>query len=106
MIDSLGNAVSFSGAGAALIVMAIVFAVLAVLFFVLLLFGLIFRKRKASETHSVLPPLAVDDALEDPPEPPREDTKLVAVLTAAVLAARQTQETPTGFRVVSFRRHS
>ncbi len=82
-----------------LIGMAIIFAVLALLWGILEVSGRIFKKMTASPTQKV----------EKKPEPvvvaeaaPAEDLELIAVLTAAVAAM---ESAPAArFRVVSFKR--
>lgn len=97
---SLGERLSY-GLRMTVVGMLIVFAVLGVIYLIMLLSGLFFGRagRKKSEP-------------ELPAEPPAEeglDPALVAVLTAAVAAvladeARETGTEAPAFRVVSFRR--
>ena len=85
--------------------MGMVFAVLGVLWGILVLFKLIFartpkkKQKENKETVSAEAPAVV------PATNREDDLALIAVLTAAVAAYREAEgETTDGFRVVSFRR--
>ena len=114
-----GEAWAFAGQ-VTLLGMAMVFAVLAVLWGVLAIFKLIFAgkspkqpkppKTKAAEKADSSQPddvmaaviAASIQAYEE--DKARNDTALIAILTAAVAAYRAEEGTDGGFRVVSFKR--
>jgi len=91
--------------------MAMIFAVLALLWGVLAVFKLIFvgktetKPEKEKKSEEIPQPVSVAPA---PVQPQNEDEQLIAVLTAAIAAYRATETggeiAPNGFRVVSFRR--
>ncbi len=97
-----------------LIGMLMVFAVLAILWAVLAVFKMIFAKAPKSEkpakpekpAPAKAPAPAVPPAAPAPAAP-LANSELVAILTAAVaayMAAENPNATPSGFRVVSYRR--
>lgn len=99
-----------------LIGMGMVFAVLALLWGVLAVFGKLMSSRNRKSEPSVAPaavPAPVSDTIRTPDSvkdcPAEESDELVAVITAAVAAAIQSDEVlssrfASGFRVVSFKK--
>lgn len=89
--------------------MAMIFAVLSILWAVLALFKFIFAKPvKAKKTEPVAEeePETVE-IVEEPVADETDDGELIAVITAAITAYMASEEpnaAPNGFRVVSFRR--
>ena len=89
--------------------MAMIFAVLSILWAVLALFKFIFAKPvKAKKTEPVAEeePETVE-IVEEPVADETDDGELIAVITAAIAAYMASEEpnaAPNGFRVVSFRR--
>ena len=85
---------------------ALVFVVLALIFFVLKLFSVFFAQKKEPEkTPEPVPAPAVSVAEELPEETVCDDGELVAAITAAICAFRsENGEKTGGFRVVSFRK--
>ena len=85
--------------------MAMIFAVLSLLWLVLIGFKMIFAKpEKKEDVASVVAPAPVEETVV---EEETSDDELVAVITAAVAAYMAQEEpdaAPNGFRVVSFRR--
>lgn len=87
-----------------------VFAVLAILWIVLLLFRVIFyREKKAEPKAPQMPvqiPVSVSATAETKPAAPAEDNgAIIAAITAAIAAYTEgDEEFASGFRVVSFRR--
>ena len=88
--------------------MVMVFAVLALLWLILAIFKVIFAGREPKKEKEAIEPKtqAAPAAASAPVTVATDDTALIAVLTAAVAAYRVSEEngSPTGFRVVSFRR--
>ncbi len=87
--------------------LATVFAVLAILWVVLLLFRVIFYREKKPEPKKAAPsPVKAPAPVSAPPSPKAEDNgALVAAITAAIAAYTEgDEEFASGFRVVSFRR--
>lgn len=90
--------------------LATVFAVLAILWVVLLLFRVIFYHEKKAEPKAPQMPLQVPVTVpakeEQAPAAPEEDNgTLIAAITAAIAAYTEgDEEFASGFRVVSFRR--
>ena len=89
--------------------MGMIFAVLAILWAVLVLFKFIFAKpapkKKSEPVASKAEPVAVPEPVVAPAA--NNDAELIAVLTAAIVAYEASQGNevaPDGFRVVSFRR--
>ncbi len=89
-----------------LIGMAMVFAVLAILMLVLMLFKQIFSKQKMPKESSAVTEVIAESAQVMTAAPAvTQNEELIAVITAAVAAYRaQEGESVDGFRVVSFRR--
>ena len=86
--------------------MAMIFAVLSLLWGVLAIFKLIFAKPAPKKVAEASKPAAVvaEPVVE---EDQTDDTELIAILTAAIAAyesANGNEVAPGGFRVVSFRR--
>ncbi len=89
--------------------MGMVFAVLAVLWGVLVIFKLIFAKPEKKAKPAPVAPKAEPVVVPEPVVAPTvsNDAELIAVLTAAIAAYEASQGNevaPGGFRVVSFRR--
>ncbi len=100
--------------------MGMVFLVLAILWFVLLIFKAVFSKDPAKETAKAAKPekretpvvkqeIAAPVAAPAPATPAADDAQLIAVITAAVAAAIESDPALTsqfagGFRVVSFKK--
>ena len=88
--------------------MGMIFAVLSILWGVLTLFKFIFAKpapKKKAETVSA--PKAEAVVVPEPVAEQTDDTELIAILTAAIVAYESScgnEVAPSGFRVVSFRR--
>ncbi|GHV10939.1 hypothetical protein FACS1894219_01280 [Clostridia bacterium] len=101
-----------------LIGMGIVFGILILLWIVLEIFGFIARKLTAKSLATKAETAAIDDssAEEAPVEPIAEaaeedESELIAVITAAIEAARSVEAAETGFapgefRVVSFKKRA
>ncbi|GHU36319.1 hypothetical protein FACS1894105_06490 [Clostridia bacterium] len=103
-----------------LIGMGIVFGILILLWIVLEIFGFIARKLTAKSLATKAETAAIDDssAEETPAEPITEaaeededESELIAVITAAIEAARSVEAAETGFapgefRVVSFKKRA
>lgn len=91
----------------ALLGMVMVFAVLAILWLVLTLFKVIFAERAPKAENKIEPVSEVKDIPAVEPDT-RDETELVAVITAAVAAYMSEEKgeavDTNGFRVVSFRR--
>ena len=88
--------------------MGMVFAVLAILWGVLILFKLIFSKpMPKAKTEPAPAPKAEAVVVPEPVAEQTDDTELIAILTAAIVAYESScgnEVAPSGFRVVSFRR--
>ncbi len=88
--------------------MAMIFAVLSILWAVLALFKLIFAKPEPKAKSAPAPkadPIVVPEPVVAPAQ--TDDTELIAILTAAIAAYEAdcgNEVAPGGFRVVSFRR--
>ena len=87
--------------------MAMIFAVLSVLWGVLTIFKLIFARepKKKVEKQPAAEPVVIPEPVVVPEE--ADDTELIAILTAAIAAyeaSNGNEVAPGGFRVVSFRR--
>ncbi len=92
-----------------LIGMLMIFSVLTILWGVLAIFKLIFakapKKAKAEPAPKAEPKVSAPEA--SAPVAVTDDAQLIAVITAAVAAYREAETpgaTPSGFRVVSYRR--
>ncbi len=85
---------------------ATVFAVLAILWVVLLLFRVVFYREKKPELKKMAPELVKAPASVNIPASKAEDNgALIAAITAAIAAYTEgDEELASGFRVVSFRR--
>ncbi len=105
-----GDAWAYAGQ-MTLLGMLMVFAVLAILWGILAIFKLIFAgKSPKAEKKSVENTAPVETVTSDTAaEPQADDSELIAVITAAVAAYRQSEgadgASATGFRVVSFKRN-
>lgn len=87
----------------ALLGMGMIFAVLAILWGVIELLHLALGRQKKAEPA----PAADTPAVPEAEESRQEDAgELVAVITAAIAAARAEEGKPSGFRVVRFHRAS
>ncbi len=93
--------------------MVMVFAVLSILWAVLAVFKMIFAKApqpaKAAPAPKAEPKTAPAPTPAPAPVAVADDAQLIAVITAAVAAYRAAEDpnaTPSGFRVVSYRRTS
>lgn len=88
--------------------MVTVFVVLAVLWFVLYLFKVIFYREKSTETKKAPAAPAPEKTTAPAPAPaaaPADDGALIAAITAAIAAYTADDASfASGFRVVSFRR--
>lgn len=89
--------------------MGMIFAVLAILWAVLVLFKFIFAKPAPKKKSEPVAPKAEPVVIPEPVVAPaaNNDAELIAVLTAAIVAYEASQGNevaPDGFRVVSFRR--
>ncbi|MBR2850256.1 MAG: OadG family protein [Clostridia bacterium] len=89
--------------------MGMIFAVLATLWAVLMLFKFIFARPEPKKKSEPAAPKAEPVAVPEPVVAPaaNNDAELIAVLTAAIVAYEASQGNevaPEGFRVVSFRR--
>ncbi|MBQ2384765.1 MAG: OadG family protein [Clostridia bacterium] len=89
--------------------MGMIFAVLAILWAVLVLFKFIFAKPEPKKKSEPVAPKAEPVVIPEPVVAPaaNNDAELIAVLTAAIVAYEASQGNevaPEGFRVVSFRR--
>ena len=122
-VTNIGGAFSYARlvlAGQMVIIgMGMVFAVLAILWGVLLLFKLIFArpepKKKVDSTPAAVAPAAVTPVAVTPVAEPivvaqeADDGELIAVITAAVaayIASEEPEAYQGGFKVVSFRREN
>ena len=87
---------------------AMIFAVLSILWGVLALFKLIFaRPAPKAKVESAPAPKAEAVVAPEPAAEQTDDTELIAILTAAIVAYESScgnEVAPSGFRVVSFRR--
>ena len=117
-VTNIGGAFSYARlvlAGQMVIIgMGMVFAVLAILWGVLLLFKLIFArpepKKKVDSTPAAVAPAAVTPVAEPiVVAQEADDGELIAVITAAVaayIASEEPEAYQGGFKVVSFRREN
>ncbi len=108
-LGSLSEKLS-TGGMVLLLGMATVFAVLAILWFILALFNVIFGKKQPKEKKAPAPKAAPAPVPAPAPvaiEPAADDGALIAAITAAIAAyTANDAEFAGGFRVVSFRRSS
>ena len=85
-----------------------IFAVLGVLWTVLLLFKVVFARTKKEDKKVEAPKVVETPKVESAPAPAAtDDTELIALLTAAIVAYESENGNdvdPSSFRVVSFRR--
>ena len=88
--------------------MGMIFAVLGVLWAVLLLFKVVFARTKKEDKKVEAPKVVETPKVESAPAPAAtDDTELIALLTAAIVAYESENGNdvdPSSFRVVSFRR--
>ena len=87
--------------------MGMIFAVLSILWGVLALFKLIFARPAPKKTEPAPAPKAEAVVAPEPAAEQTDDTELIAILTAAIVAYESScgnEVAPSGFRVVSFRR--
>ena len=88
--------------------MGLIFAVLGVLWAVLLLFKVVFAITKKEDKKVEAPKVVETPKVESAPAPAAtDDTELIALLTAAIVAYESENGNdvdPSSFRVVSFRR--
>lgn len=107
--DSLSwnDRLSYMGVGA-LVGMLVVFAVLALLWLILELFGFIARRSKKSSEKAVPAPQPITPVAEPEPVPATNDDEIVAAITAALAIymeeAKAANPSINGFRVVSFKK--
>lgn len=107
--DSLSwnDRLSYMGVGA-LVGMLVVFAVLALLWLILELFGFIARRGKKTTEKAVPAPQTITPVAEPAPATAMNDDEIVAAITAALAIymeeAKAANPSINGFRVVSFKK--
>ncbi len=91
-----------TGGSTAIIGMAIVFAVLAVIFFALVAMRKLLAPKEKAPEQAPAPVASPAPAPAKPCAPASDDAAVVAAIVAAISA--HTGKAPTAFRVVSFKR--